>query len=34
MGKTLLKVISSLFVVPLTLSAHAGEVNDSNTLRL
>lgn len=34
MGKTLLKVISSLFVVPLTLHAHAAEVNDGKTLRL
>ena len=34
MGKTLLKVISSLFVVPLTLNAYAAQVDDSNTLRL
>ncbi|MBI3905379.1 MAG: polyamine ABC transporter substrate-binding protein [Pseudomonas fluorescens] len=34
MGKTLLKVISSLFVVPLTFHAYAAQVDDSNTLRL
>lgn len=34
MGKTLLKVISSLFVVPLTFHAYAAQGDESNTLRL